>query len=86
MGTPIRKTTAGTTAQTSTTAKKQTEKKQAQNTQKTQKPAAKKREYAVTPDGRKIDVTSVFDQIEKNTQQDIKDQQKFMQDMFGDVL
>ena len=46
----------------------------------------KKRVYSVTPDGRKVDITDVFDQIEKNTEQDKKDQQKFMQDMFGDVL
>jgi len=55
-------------------------------TQNAQKSGGKKRHYTVGPDGRKIDVTSIFDQIDKDSKKNIKDQEKFMQDMFGDVL
>ena len=86
MGTPIKKTPARTTT---TTTQQSQAKKHAQKTQqgqKTQQTQQKKRIYGEDATGRKIDVTSVFDQIEKNTQQDQKDHDKFMQDMFGDVL
>lgn len=85
MGTPVGKTpkTTQNARQKPVTKKNTAKTQQGQNAQKAQ---PKKREYAVGADGRKIDVTSVFDQIEKNTQQDLKDQEKFMQDMFGEVL
>ena len=82
---PIKRTTGGQPRTNTGTSKSKTQKSQAsKNTQRSQQP--KKREYAVGADGRKVDVTSVFDQIKKNSEQDQKDHDKFMQDMFGDVL
>ena len=80
MGTPIKKTTAGTTA----TPKQPPKPAKTGKTQGGQKPQGSQQ----TPKKEKVDpkLQSVFDQIEKNTQQDLKDQEKFMQDMFGDVL
>ena len=84
MPTPVGKTPQTKSTQTTQQKKAPAKTQQGQKAQKTQQP--RKREYAVGADGRKIDVTSVFDQIEQNTKQDQKDHDKFMQDMFGDVL
>lgn len=63
--------------------KKDTDKTQKeQNTQK----ITPKKHYSVDSDGKKTDVTSIFNQIEENSKQDKKDHDNFMQDMFGDVL
>jgi len=94
MGNSIRKTTTAgahtvqTVSSKKNTVGRDTSKSNAQDVQKSQSAQSqpKQKHYAVGADGKKIDVTSVFDQIEKNTQQDLKDQEKFMQDMFGDVL
>ncbi|MBR1907358.1 hypothetical protein IJ818_00285 [bacterium] len=96
MGTPIRKTSGSATttvaSQTSkpakSTAGQGTSKSNTQKAEQSQSAQAKPKQkhYSVGADGRKVDVTSVFDQIEANTQQDLKDHDKFMQDMFGDVL
>ena len=85
MGTPVGKTpkTTQNAGQKTVTKKNTAKTQQSQNAQKAQ---PKKREYAVGADGRKIDVTSVFEKKKKNTKQDQKDHDKFMQDMFGDVL
>ena len=84
MPTPVGKTPQAKSTQTTQQKKAPAKTQQGQKAQKTQQP--RKREYAVGADGRKIDVTSVFDQIEQNKKQDQKDHDKFMQDMFGDVL
>ncbi len=82
---PIKRTSGAQPRTNTGTSKQNTQKAQSsKKAEKAQQP--KKREYAVGADGRKVDVTSVFDQIKKNTKQDQKDHDKFMQDMFGDVL
>lgn len=82
---PIKRTSGAQPRTKTGTSKSNTQKSQSSDkTQKAQAP--KKREYQVGPDGRRVDVTSVFDQIKKNTEQAQKDHDQFMQDMFGDVL
>ncbi len=94
MGTPITGTTTPTNAATKTNKKTKTEQStnnknktnQTNQTQNAQKSGGKKRYYSVGPDGRKIDVTSIFEEIEKDSKKNIEEHDKFIQEMFGDVL
>ena len=83
MATPIKKTQVRTNQQQVQSKK---EPKKTDGNQQTQQSKKKQKVYGQDASGRKIDVTSVFDQIKKNTKQDNKEHDQFMHDMFGDVL
>ncbi len=73
-------TNRNTTTGQSTNTKNKTNK--TTSNQNVQKNGTKKRHYSIGPDGRKIDVTSIFEEIERESKKNIEEHDKFIKEMF----
>ena len=72
-------TNKNTTGQSNNTKNKTNKTTPNQNVQKN---GTKKRHYSIGPDGRKIDVTSIFEEIERESKKSIEEHDKFIKEMF----